>query len=182
MRVVVKVSKFYDWKPVPPDVTVTEADIKSLKVKPAAGGGFVMRTVVQQPSETTVTFTEAAIIALIIHEAMPQQGSMQTSRKEAVGLLLARNVMPYHAHRSFMQGFQVDDDGPHEELFRAKLAPYLAAVHEASGEPLIAADELEGLVAKYMEKAAPEDHVDHLHTRFNVKKAPPAAPAKAVGP
>jgi hypothetical protein len=81
-----------------------------------------------------------------------------------------------------MQGFEVDDDPPNEELFRAKIAPYVVAKHDASGEPLISPDEVEGLVEKYMEKTTPQDHVDHLHMRFNVKKAPTPAPAKAVGP
>jgi hypothetical protein len=180
MRVAVKVSAFYDWKPVPPEVTVTAADIKALKVKPAANGGYLMRVVVRQESVTTCTLAEHTIIALIIHEAMPQQGSLQTSRKEAIGLLLARNFFPHLAHRSFMQGFEVDDDPPNEDLFRAKIAPYVAAIHEASGAPLISPEEVEGLVEKYMEKTSTQDHVDHLHMRFNVKKAPPA-PAKAVG-
>jgi hypothetical protein len=179
MRVTVNVDKYYDWVPVPADVTVTDADIKASRVRPAANGGYLMRVTKTADTHTTCSIDEDTIIALIIHEAMPQQGSMQLSRKEAIGLLLARNIMPHHAHRSFMKSFEVDDDGPDEAAFKVKVSPYTLAIHEASGQPLIDPSEFDGLLAKYMEKTAPADHVEHLHARFNVKKGA-AAPAKAV--
>lgn len=182
MRVIVNVSKYYDWVPVPPDVKVTEADVKAGRVRPAANStGYLMRVTKTGDTHTMCSVAESTIIALIIHEAMPQQGNQQISRKEAVGLLMARNIMPYHAHRSFMKSFEVDDDGPDEKLFRASIAPYVEALHEASGTPLIDPSEVEGLVSKYMERAAASDHVDHLHTRFNVKKTSETS-GKAVRP
>jgi hypothetical protein len=211
MRVNVNVSRYYDWVPVPPDVTVTEADVKAGRVRPAANKtGFLMRVTKTGDTHTTCSLSEGTIIALIIHEAMPQQGNQQISRKEAVGLLLARNIMPHHAHRSFMTSFEAHDDfcqpkaalfdaegkqipatteqlkevavKEAEAAFRAQIAPYVTALSESTGMPLIDPDEVEGLVAKYMEATTPDDHIDHLHARFNVKKQPPASAEKAVSP
>ena len=170
MRVTVQVSAYYDWERVTPDVEVTPKDIKSGRVKPAANGGYLMRVKKVADTYTQACIAELTVIARIIHEMMPAQGCVPHTRKDAIGQLLARNIMPDHAHPSFMKGFTVEDDGPDETLFHAMMAPYAAAIHEASGQPLIPAEALQDLLAGYMEKVSPQEHVDHLHAKFNVKK------------
>ncbi len=173
MRVVVQVSAHYDWERVPADVEVTPADIKSSRVKPSANGGYTMK-VVRKPEEgswTLACISEEAIVQRIIHEMMPNQGCVPHTRVEAVGQIMARQVMPDHAHPKFMKSFVVEcDDGPDEAFFRKMVTPFTTATHQASGQPLIDPDDLEPLVAKYMEKASPQDHIDHLHAKFHVKK------------
>lgn len=187
MRIVVQVTGYYDWERVPPDVQVTPADLKSGRAKPAANGGHLMKITKKAPTFTTCNVSEEAIIQRIIHEMMPNQGCVPHSRMEAVGQIMARQVMPDQSHPKFMTSFAVDcDDGPDEALFRKLVTPFTTAVHEASGQMLIDPEDMDNLVSKYMEKKTIQDHVDHLHVKFHVKKkaAPPApAPAgKAVTP
>lgn len=171
MRVLVHVSAFYDWKPVPEDVKVTQADVKAGRVKPAATGGFLMKVTQKTQSYTTVCISEETVIQRIIHELMPAQGCVLHSRKEAIGQILARNVMPDQAHPKFMLGFEVESDsGPDEELFHKLVSPFTTVVHEASGQVLISEEDMEAALTKYLEKATVQDHIDHLHTKFNVKK------------
>ena len=171
MRVIVDVKAYYDWEPVPPDVMVTEQDLRSGRVKPGArNGNFLMKVKKVKDTYTECMIAESTIIARIIHEMMPQEGSTPLTRKDAIGNLMAKNIMPHHAHPSFMKKFTVEDDGPDEALFRQMVTPYTVAPQEEGGEPLIHPDELESMVARYLEPSAPQDHVDHLHKRFNVKK------------
>jgi len=170
MRVTVQVSAYYDWERVPPDVEVTPKDVKSGRVKPAANGGYLMRVKKVADTYTQACLSESTIIARIIHEMMPLQGCVPHSRKDAIGQLLARNIMPDHAHPGFMKGFTVEDDGPDEALFHSMIAPFTTATHEASGQLLIPPEAVQDLLAGYMEKVTPQEHVDHLHVKFNVKK------------
>ena len=170
MRITVDVSAYYDWESVPDDVVVTEKDHKSGRVKPAANGGFLMKVKKVRNTYTTVHMSEATILARIIHEMMPNQGCVPHSRMEAIGQVLARNVMPDHTHPSFIKGFSIDDDGPDEKLFQEAIAPYVASIHEASGQPLIPTEAVDDLLAKYMEKKTVQDHIEHLHSKFNIKK------------
>jgi hypothetical protein len=89
--------------------------------------------------------------------------------------------MPHHAHKSWMTGFEVHDDGPDEALFTAKMTVTSQALN-ASGNPLIDPLDIPELLAAYMEPfdanlhdSHAEAHVDHMHKHFNVKKAAPAA-------
>lgn len=176
MRVIIEVSQFHDWVPCPPDVKVTPQDIASGAVKPSArGDGHDMKVVRKQASHTTIAIAESTIIARIIHELMPQYGGRQLTRKQAVANLLAMNVMPYHAHPKHFRGVVVDtDDGPNEAELRAALEPYTTAKH-ASGVMLIDPEDVEDIVKKYLEPASAQEHAEHLHAHFNIKK--PAAPA-----
>ena len=88
------------------------------------------------------------------------------------------NLPPCQLIGCILQG-----DGPNEKLFLSLVTPYTKAIHEQSGQPLIALEDVEMLRAKYMEKTTPQSHVDHLHAKFSVKKVPtpPATPeVKAV--
>ena len=181
MRVVVDVSAFYDWERVPADVEVKPADIKSGRAKPATNGGYLMKVTKKMDTHTTVSISEETIIQRIIHEMMPAQGCVPHTRIEAVGQIMARQVMVDQAHPKFMKSFTVDtDDGPDEVLFRKLVTPFTEAVHEASGQTLIPVEDLESLVATYMEKTTPQDHVDHLHEKFHVKKVAKLAVVSAV--
>jgi hypothetical protein len=91
--------------------------------------------------------------------------------------------MPDQAHPKYITGFQVDDDDPDEKLFLTLVTPYTKVTHEQSGQPLIDPEDMPMLLAKYMGKTTPQNHIDHLHTKFSVKKVPtpPATPeVKAV--
>lgn len=173
MRIVVHVSKFYDWRPVPPDVKVTEKDVKAGRVKPDANGsGYLMRVTRAEKSHTFIGVSEAEIVNRIVFNLMPQNGGIALSRKEAVHELLAKRVMPEHAHPSHMTGFEVHDDaGPDVALFRSIVSRYTTALSDRTGEPLIDPARLDELAAKYAEPATEQDHVDHLHAKFGVRKA-----------
>jgi hypothetical protein len=111
MRVVVHLAKFYDWVPVPPDVKVAEADVKADRVKPAADGGWLMKVTKEADTYTTVLLPEHQIVAKIIDEKTRSSGGRTLSRKQAVGFYLSEHVMPQHAHRTWIKGFEVHDDG-----------------------------------------------------------------------
>lgn len=174
MRVVVHVSAFYNWEPIPADVKVTEADIKSGRVKPAADGGMTMRVTRKQASHTTVLVPEHEIIARALFELVPRPGLRKlgaVNRREALAELLDANIMPEHAHPKHFLGFEVEnDDGPDEAAFRAELARIGEATHHITGEPLVDPSEVEAIVAKYLEPVTHAEHVNHLHARFKVAK------------
>jgi hypothetical protein len=124
MHIVVKLSKFYDWEPVPVGVPVTPQDIASEKVKPNAAGGYLMKVTKSPPGGTftTVHLPEEQVIAKIIHEKCRPEGGRTLTRTEAVAFYLGENVMPHQAHRTWIKGFDVHDDGPDEKMMRATLA------------------------------------------------------------
>lgn len=175
MRVVVHLSAFYDWAPVPSDVEVTEADVKSGRVKPGKTGGHTMRVTRKMPSHTTVNVAESSIIGRLIYELIPRPGLRKLgpcNRTTLVAELLDANIMPEHAHPKHFTDFVVEnDDGPDEKALRAALAPYVDAQHHMTGEPLIDPADVEAIVAKYMEPTTHDDHKKHLHTRFGVQRA-----------
>jgi hypothetical protein len=168
MRIVVHHSKFYDWEPVPADVVVTPADISSGKVKSAGrAGGWLMR-VAKEPvggTHTMINVPEEQIIAKIIHEATRPEGGRTLTRKQAAAFYVSENVMPHHAHRSWLTKFEIDDDGADEAMLRKMLALHVEAVN-------IEASEVEAHVAAYTEPATAKDHADHMHTHFKVKAKP----------
>jgi len=125
MRIVAHVSKFYDWTPVPSDVTVTQADITAERVKPASGGGWLMKVTKSVPTHTVATIPEEQVIAKIIHDKCRPEGGRTLTRQQAVAFYMSENVMPHHAHKTFITKFEVDDDGPDEKMFRAQLAPHI---------------------------------------------------------
>lgn len=169
MRVVVRHTKFYDWEPVPSDVTVTDADKASGRVKPAGrGGGWLMR-VTKEPeggTHTEIHVPEHQVVAKIIHDKCRPEGGRTLSRKQALAMYLSEHVLPHHAHRSWITGFEVHDDGPDEQLARAMLAE-----HVKSGS--VPAEDVEAHLAAYKETADGAAHAAHLcaHFRVNTTKA-----------
>lgn len=199
MRIVVHHKKVYDWVPVPDDVIVTKADIAAEKVKPSGSGGYLMKVTKSEPTHTVILLPEEQVIAKIIHEKTRPEGGRTLTRKQAVSFYLSENIMPNHAHRSWVTKIEVEnDDGPNEEMVRSMLAPHVeahadrihacTAKHTHSSDPSVRCavcdhvhgvdvmdvpnidpTELEDHVSKYMETATVDDHVKHLHGHFKVK-------------
>ena len=129
MHLTVHSTKFYDWMPVPDNAKVTDLDIKAERVKPAGGGGWLMK-VTKAPEGgtfTMVTMPEGQIIAKIIHDKTRPEGGRTLTRAEALAFYLSENVMPQHAHRSWITKVEIHDDGPDENMIRAMLAPHTVA-------------------------------------------------------
>lgn len=169
MNITVHVNGYYDWVPVPADTKVTPEDIRAKRVKPASGPSangtipYLMRVSRKGVTHTSITLPEHQIAEMIIQEMIKEKTAL--TRHEAVGHYLARHVMPHNAHKSWMTGFEVHDDGPNEELFRKKIAEHVDA---GNIEDL----DVEELVQQYLSNAdgGSDSHVDHLHKHFGVKK------------
>jgi hypothetical protein len=174
MRVLIHLKAFYDQAAVPDDVAVTPADIKSGKVKPGKFGGYTARVTRQMETHSTVTIDERSLIQRLVFELIPRPGLRKMgpcNRRQLVAELLDGNVLPEVAHPKHITSFEVESDqGPDEALCRSTLALYTDAQHHLTGEPLIDPADVEAIVAKYMEPATHQDHVDHLHARFGVAK------------
>jgi hypothetical protein len=126
MHLTVHSTKFYDWIPVPENVKVTDADVKSEKVKPSGDGGWLMKVTKAPPGGTwtSVRMVEGQIIAKIIHDKTRPEGGRTLTRAQALAFYLSENVMPHHAHRSWITKVELHDDGPDEKLLRSMLAPH----------------------------------------------------------
>lgn len=161
MMVTIHVSSYYDWEPVPADVVVTDSDIKSGRVKPSGGGGWLMRVTKKGDTQTTVALPEEEVINAIIGE-MTRGDKTHLTRAQAVSRYLSRHVLHHHAHRNWFKHIEVDGDQPDEALFLAMLAPHIAAGN-------IEEEDVESLTAAYMTPATNEDHCRHLHQHFGMK-------------
>lgn len=175
MKIVAHVNKFYDWAPVPADVQVTDADVKAMRVKSSGGGGWLMRVTREVPTHTDIQLPESQIIALIIEGIIRDKVAL--TRRQAVSTYMARHVMPHHAHKSWMTGFEVSDDGPDEALFTAKVTELSQALN-ASGNPIIDPLDIPELLEAYMEPFDADEHDNHAEAHaahmckhFNVKVA-----------
>jgi hypothetical protein len=174
MRVVVHHHSYYDWEPVPPDVRVTPEDLASGHAKPDARGmGFLMRVTKKAPPEgthTLVTVREDDIIHKMMHNLHPAQGRVTVTRREALAQLLVSQVMPNHAHPKHITDFEVEDDGPNEELFHQIVEPFLTIQRGGTNEMVLDEEDFDDLLDKYMETASPKEHVEHLHVKFGTKR------------
>lgn len=171
MRVTIFHDQHYDFEPLPADIVPTEADKVSGRVIPSANndGWRVRVTRKLEGNHTSVAVSEGTIIARLIHDAMPNQGRQTLTRKQALGQLLAINVMPKHAHSKGFTRIHVEcDDGPDEKLFRELVTPYTLAL-DVHGEPLIDPIEFDARLAAYMTPDKADDHAAHLHEKFKVK-------------
>jgi hypothetical protein len=171
MRIVAHHSKFYDWEPVPADVKVTAADLASGKAKPMMRGeGYLMKVTKDAPSGSTFTeihISEAQICAKIIHDKCRPEGGRMLTRKEAVGMYLSEHTLPHHAERAWLTKVEVEDSGPDEVLMRQMLMPHAeSATH-------IEPEEVDAVVANYMQPANADDHVHHLRRHFRLEKKQP---------
>ena len=125
MRIIAHVTKFYDWKPVPENTEVTEADIAAARVKPDANGGWLMRITVSMPSSTQILIGEGDIAA-VIFQAKMKDGEF-LNRAQAAKKRIAVDTAKHHFHRAWISGFQVEDDGPMVEAFEQEFNRLLAA-------------------------------------------------------
>lgn len=133
MRICVHVSQFYDWEPVPDGVEVKPIDVQQKRVKPAAGGGWLMRVkkVAQgddgtpRDTHTDVQMPEREIVATIVQDMV--RDKVARSRSEAVCLQMSRHVMPNHAHKNWMKAVELDDDGPDTKTFDDMVAAQVVA-------------------------------------------------------
>lgn len=178
MRVTIHLSKFYNWDPVPPGVVVTEQDIAAGKVMPGRDAGTYRMRVVKVPAggtHRTCHISERTLIEKIVEEKSDVRKAGRTlSRKQAVAQLLADNLLPGEAEWDWITKVEVEDDGPHEELFRDVIATHAAAPHaRRPGRMNVPVESVEAHVAAYLEAATPADHVAHLNAHFNVKAVTP---------
>lgn len=154
MWVIIRLSAFYDWDPIPKGVVVTEQDIAAGKVMPGMDGGYRMRVVKRPPAGTTRTchISEGALVEKIIEEKSDIRKAGRTlSRNQAVAALIADQLLPNAAEVDWITGFDVHDDGPSEELLRAKLAPHTEAQHgRRPGRANVPKDHVETHVAAYL--------------------------------
>jgi hypothetical protein len=162
MRIVVHLSGFYDWEPVPADVEVTDADVKAKRVKPSNDGRWLMRVTKKGDTHTDAHLPENELIELLIHDMIRDRQVLD--REQAVARYMARHVMPHHAHRAWMKDFDVQDDGPDESLFDQMLKPHVAAGN-------IDQDDFEAMREAYTKPADVASHCDVLHGHFGTKKA-----------
>jgi hypothetical protein len=176
MRIVVHVSKHYDWEQVPDDVVVTKAHYDRGLAMPGVNGGHRMRVERTNDTHNMTLLKEADIIGMIIYAYTENNKcGVILTRHEAVAHFLTRMTYPTQVHRSHMEHFEVEDDtGPDEAAFRAALAPHLVAKHGSAPGPNIEPGDLEEMVKAYMTPMEESDHADHLHAHFKVPKTDPA--------
>ena len=161
MQIIIHVSKHYDWEPLPTNVQPTAKDIKSLRVKPSANGGWLMRTTKNVATHTSINLPESQIIALIIEGIV--RDKVVYNRSEAVSHYLARHVMPGEAHRSWMHDFECFDEGGDPMLFAQLLEPHFEVGN-------ISEEDRDELTKAYDKPLVNSHHVDHLHKHFGVEK------------
>lgn len=175
MRIVIHLTKFYDWVPVPQNVVIDPNDIASGKVMPGRDGGYRVRVVKLPPAgkattERTCHVSEALIVQKMVHEKCDaKRAGRSFSRREAVAHLIQDHLLD-DSDWSWIAGFEIDDDGPVESVAREILTPHTAAKHGKRPGNNIPPEHLEPLMARYMEPASAADHVDHVHAHFNVSK------------
>lgn len=186
MRVIISLKSHYEWDEIPADVEVTQNDIKAGLVIPSRGAtgdihkkspldpkDWRARVVRKRDTHNVLAISEETLVQRIVHDykAPPQGNGVMLTRKEAIGTLLAENVLHTMAHPRHITGFEVEcDDGPDEALFRSIVTPLTTAISARTKEPIVHPEDFDALLAKYLETHTVEAHVDHLHAKFGVKK------------
>lgn len=172
MRVVFHLSKYFDWEPVPSDVKLTAEEIAGPLIIPGREPGtYRMRVEKDGPTTREMTINEATIIGQILYEKLDVRRSGATlTRKQAVAhvthLCLDDGGKFCHARWEWITGIDVHDDGPSEELMKAKLEPHLTAIHGRRGRVHLTPDDHAAHLAAYSE---PADVRGHLLAHFGVK-------------
>jgi hypothetical protein len=161
MIINVTVSGYYDWEPLPDSVEPTEQDIKKQIVKPSGNGGWLARIKRTGETHTTVSLPEGELAAQIVRDAIKEK--VVRTRSEGAALYLSRHVMQHHAHKSWMRGFEISDDGPDVAMFEKLVDEHIAAGN-------LEDEDKSALMVAYAEPLDANDHTDHLHVHFGVKK------------
>lgn len=172
MHVVLHLTKFYDWEPIPRDVTVTPQDIASGKVKPGRDGGMMAR-VVKVPAGGTTPLTcsinEATLIAKIVQEkADPKRAGRTFSRKQAVAHLIQEDILPSQAEWEWVASIEVHDDGPDAALMASTLASHAQTPHGRRAGMIIPLEHVDEHHRVYAEPADSAAHAAHLRQHFGV--------------
>lgn len=160
MRIFVYVNKFYDWEPLPNDVEPTEQDIKSNRVKPSLGGGWLMRVPKVKDTYTDIQLPEQQLVNLLMQDAFKE--GVFHDRAEAAGHWLARHIAQHHFHRSWITKIEVMDDGPVAEIFDAEFERLKQANH-------LQEEDREELLEKYKTEYTTDELVAAFTARFDVK-------------
>lgn len=173
MLITVHVNGYYDWEPVPADVLTTTPDFKKAidqqRVKPGSNGQWLMRVTKKAVTHTDVALPEGQLIAMVIQE-MCRGDRQPLTRLQCAARYLSRHVMDHHAHKSWFEEFEVNDDGPDQAMFTARIGEHVACGN-------ISEDDVPALLAAYLTPIAPGEHVTHFHSHFGVK---PEAIAKSA--
>jgi hypothetical protein len=165
MQITITVNAFYDWERLPENAEVTEADIRANRVKPEAGGGWLMRVTKRceegQVNHALLGISEDTVIALILQELTKEKRVI--SRNEGISLVVSRHLLQHTAHRSWIKAFEVCDDGPKPEMLEAEAARFIEA-------GLIVQEDVSELKTTYAQASTPAQIVAFLEERFGVKK------------
>lgn len=175
MRVILHLSRYYDWEPVPPDVKLTPADIAGpLVVLGHDPGTFRMRVEKPGPTHRTVTIGEQTIIGMILYEKLDvRRGGATLSRKQAIAhviQLALEDDKRCHAQWQWITKIEMEDDGPNPQLLDTMLKPHLSAIHGRRGTVHLTPDEHAAHTAAYNEPVDTAAHLAHLHAHFGVKR------------
>ncbi len=172
MRVVVHLSRWYDWEPLPPEVKVTpdepESDfakaVAAGLVKPSFGGKWTMRVERDGPTHRLIVPPESQLTAEMIDSRVGPRKQI-ISRREAVGHCVAR-CLDGHAREEWITGFEVEDLRAPEEIHGVAHAHLWRFVEAGK----LDADHKDRCHAVYTTPATSVDIVGHLHARFNVPR------------
>jgi hypothetical protein len=172
MRVVLHLSKFYNWVPVPPGTVVTAEDVRQGKVMPDRNGGHRMRITQQGPTTRECHISEQTLVNQIVMEKSDVRKAGRTfSRREAVAHLIMDTMLDGHAEWGWITKVEVHDDGPDEALFRATLEPLTKVKHGRRDKMVIPPAHLDDHLKVYLEPADAAAHAAHLEGHFGVVKA-----------
>ena len=170
MRVTVHHTRFYEWDPVPEDVLLTEQDVLSGKIRPAARqlpgkprlwhGNWDMRVTRELDTHTEFHVDEATIFHALFHKDVR---ALRLTRRQAVALLLSKYAVPERFPEAPATDVMVHDDGPDEAVFRS-----LISAHLASG--LLNQAQHDEHVSKYLETHSDHSaaHEEHLRGHFGL--------------
>lgn len=178
MHVVLHVTGYFDWEPVPADVEVTDEDIEAMRVKQGQSGQWLMKVEKTEDvrTHTSIGIPESELFVAVVAE-MTRGDKQPLSRLQAVYRYISRFHLDHNTHPDWIDEVEVDTDpvttiaeaGGDAALaaqsIEGQLRAYLAE-HVAAGN--IQTRDVERLVKKYLEPSTSSDLVDHLHEVFGV--------------
>jgi hypothetical protein len=122
MHIAFKVSGYLDWEPAETlGVTVTASDVKKLRAKPSANGGYLVRVEKRASGDRDhgVNVPEAAVCMAI---ATCAAGGKEVPTREDVISELIRDSNKHHIRASHVRGVEVHDAGPDAMLMAQCIA------------------------------------------------------------
>lgn len=138
MHIVIAVSHYYDWAPVPDGVKVSKQHIENGRVKQMHDGKHHMRVHLERPTQTEINLPETVLCDLMSYA---ERKHAPKSRAEAVASYLQEHTMPEHARPEHFKAISVHDDGPQPEIYRASLMKWVEAgwIEDAKVDALVSA-------------------------------------------